>query len=77
MGLPGGTVRFREPVTEAVKRVALDELRLTVRVGDLLGYIEYPSHYDNGVDAPLGLAFRGQSPSADMAYESDLRSDCG
>ena len=42
--LPGGTVRFGEPVVEAVRRVAQDELGLTVSVGRLLGYIEYPSH---------------------------------
>ena len=27
-------------------------------VGELLGYIEYPSHYDHGLDLPVGLAFR-------------------
>ena len=32
--LPGGTVRFGEPVVDAVRRVARDELGLTVRVGD-------------------------------------------
>ena len=31
--LPGGTVRFGEPVTGAVRRVALDELGLTVALG--------------------------------------------
>ena len=32
--LPGGTVRFGEPVTEAVRRVALDDsLRLTLSEG--------------------------------------------
>jgi len=55
--LPGGTVRFGEPVVEAVQRVAQDELDLRVEVGDLLGYIEYPSHYNNGLDSPVGLAF--------------------
>ena len=55
--LPGGTVRFGEPVVDAVKRVARDELELTVTVHELLGYIEYPSHYDNGLDSPVGLAF--------------------
>jgi ADP-ribose pyrophosphatase YjhB (NUDIX family) len=55
--LPGGTVRFGEPLVEAVARVARDELALTVEVGDLLGYIEYPSHYENGLDCPVGLAF--------------------
>jgi len=56
--LPGGTVLFGEPVVEAVKRVARDELRRDVAVGELLGYIEYPSHYENGLDSPVGLAFR-------------------
>jgi ADP-ribose pyrophosphatase YjhB (NUDIX family) len=74
--LPGGTVRFGEPVTEAVRRVALDELGLTVSVGELLGYIEYPSHYDNGLDSPVGLAFRSQPPIAGMPHERDLRSGC-
>lgn len=74
--LPGGTVRFGEPVTEAVKRVARDELGLTVGVGELLGYIEYPSHYDNGLDSPVGLAFRAQPSIADMPYERHLPSEC-
>jgi hypothetical protein len=50
-------VLFAEPVVEAVKRVARDELDLEVDVGALLGYIEYPSHYENGLDSPVGLAF--------------------
>ncbi len=55
--LPGGTVRFGEPLVEAVKRVALSELQIAVTVGSLLGYVEYPSHYENGLDSPVGLAF--------------------
>jgi 8-oxo-dGTP diphosphatase len=55
--LPGGTVRFGEPLTDAVTRVASEELGLSVSVGALLGYIEYPSHYENGLDSPVGLAF--------------------
>ncbi len=55
--IPGGTVLFAEPVVEAVKRVARDELGLEVGVGELLGFIEYPSHYLNGLDSPVGLAF--------------------
>jgi ADP-ribose pyrophosphatase YjhB (NUDIX family) len=74
--LPGGTVRFGEPVVEAVRRVARDELGLTVSVGELLGYIEYPSHYDNGLDSPVGLAFRAQPSIADMPDERYLRSEC-
>jgi ADP-ribose pyrophosphatase YjhB (NUDIX family) len=56
--IPGGTVLFGERLTDAVIRVARDELGLEVSVRDLLGYIEYPSHYENGLDSPVGLAFR-------------------
>jgi 8-oxo-dGTP diphosphatase len=67
--IPGGTVLFGEPLIEAVKRVTLDELRLEANVGELLGYIEYPSHYENDLDSPVGLAFRTEPvdgvPSAD------------
>jgi ADP-ribose pyrophosphatase YjhB (NUDIX family) len=73
--LPGGTVRFGEPVVEAVKRVARDELALTVSVGQLLGYIEYPSHYQNGLDSPVGLAF-STTAAGDMSDERDLPSEC-
>ncbi len=55
--IPGGTVLFAEPLGNAVRRVAQDELGLEVAVGELLGFIEYPSHYLNGLDSPVGLAF--------------------
>jgi ADP-ribose pyrophosphatase YjhB (NUDIX family) len=56
--LPGGTVRFGEPAVDAVRRVAEDELGLAAEPWELLGYIEYPSHYNHGLDSPVGLAFR-------------------
>ena len=58
--LPGGTVRFGERLVDAVRRVAVDELGVSVEVGPLAGYIEYPSHYENGLDSPVGLVFRAQ-----------------
>lgn len=63
--LPGGTLRFGEAVTDAVKRVADQELGLAVSVGPLLGYIEYPSHYNNGLDSPVGLAFATETGRID------------
>jgi hypothetical protein len=30
---------------------------LEIEAGPLLGYIEYPSHYLNGLDSPVGIAF--------------------
>jgi 8-oxo-dGTP diphosphatase len=56
--LPGGTVRFAEPLANAVHRVALDEIGAEVAIDDFLGYIEYPSHAQRGIDWPVGLAFR-------------------
>ncbi len=55
--LPGGTVRFGEPLRDAVSRVARDELGLEVIVREHLGFIEYPSHYESGLDSPVGIAF--------------------
>jgi ADP-ribose pyrophosphatase YjhB (NUDIX family) len=55
--IPGGTVRFGEPLVAAVERVASMELGLEIKAGPLLGYIEYPSHYLNGLDSPVGIAF--------------------
>lgn len=55
--IPGGTVRFGEPLVAAVRRVASMELGLEVEAGPLLGYIEYPSHYLSGLDSPVGIAF--------------------
>jgi hypothetical protein len=73
---PRRAVRFGEPVVEAVRRVARDELGLTVSVEDLLGYLEYPSHYDNGLDSPVGLAFSARPSIADMPDARNLRSGC-
>jgi len=56
--LPGGTVRFAEPVTDAAHRVALDEIGADVTIDNFLGYIEYPSHARLGLAWPVGLAFR-------------------
>jgi ADP-ribose pyrophosphatase YjhB (NUDIX family) len=55
--IPGGTVRFGEPLADAVARVARDELGIEVLESRLLGVIEYPSHYLGGLDSPVGLAY--------------------
>lgn len=73
--LPGGTVRFGEPAVQAVARVAADELGLAVTAGELLGYIEYPSHYEKGLDSPVGLAFRAE-PDDGPPDPARLRGRC-
>lgn len=56
--MPGGTVRFGEPLIEAVKRVAKSELGVDVKVGNKLGYIEYPELLEAGYKGwPVGMVF--------------------
>lgn len=55
--LPGGTVFFGESLKDAVKRVASRELNIEVCAVTQIGVIEYPSHYLNGMDAPVGIVF--------------------
>jgi ADP-ribose pyrophosphatase YjhB (NUDIX family) len=55
--LPGGTVYFGESLIQAVQRVAERELGITVNEVVNTGYIEYPSHYLNGMDDPVGIVF--------------------
>jgi NUDIX domain len=74
--IPGGTVLFGEPVRRAVERVGRTELGLDVEAGELLGYIEYPSHYENGLDCPVGLAFRTRLRGRSAAGAS-LPDSCG
>jgi len=71
--LPGGTVFFGERLIDAVKRVAKRELGVDVTGTKLLGYIEYPSHYEHGRDSPVGVAFltecEGEAKSNEEAAE--------
>ena len=67
--LPGGTVRFGEPLVGAVKRIAQRELGINVMAANLVGYIEYPSHSENGLDSPVGIAFEVDS------YKENIRSN--
>ena len=72
--IPGGTVLYGEPLVDAVTRVARTELGLAVVVGELLGYIEYPSHVQAGIDSPVGMAFA--ATAADLAAAATLPENC-
>jgi ADP-ribose pyrophosphatase YjhB (NUDIX family) len=39
--LPGGRVRFKESITQAIDRIALGELNIKVRVIKMLGFMEF------------------------------------
>jgi len=55
--LPGGTVRFGELMVGAVQRIAKRELDIEVEEAKNVGYIEYPSHFEHGLDSPVGIVF--------------------
>ena len=71
--LPGGTVRYGEPLVEAVARVGADELGATVIPRDLLGVIEYPSHLAAGIDWPVGIAFACDAGGHPMTESDSMR----
>ncbi len=56
--LPGGTVYYREKVEASVKRIAQDELGISVKVLKLLGYTEcFSEEKERGYGYSVGLAF--------------------
>lgn len=55
--LPGGTVRYAESMSDTTKRITKRELGIDVKTLKNVGYIEYPSHYNNGLDSPVGIVF--------------------
>lgn len=69
--LPGGTVYFGESLLIAVKRVARREIGIDVTRAEFLDYVEYPSHYLNGLDSPVGLAFKVTDYSGNAAFNGE------
>jgi ADP-ribose pyrophosphatase YjhB (NUDIX family) len=74
--LPGGTVRFGEPMIVAVNRIALRELGVKVKQVENNGYIEYPSHYLNDLDSPVGIVFEVKKYSGQLTINEEAL-DCG
>ncbi len=67
--IPGGTVYMNESLEEAVQRVALDELGVTVAIDKLVGHIIYPSIKDQkegGIGWPIGAAFLTHITDGDL-----------
>lgn len=55
--LPSGTVQFGETLQQAVARVARREVGAHVKKAELRGYIDYPSHFEHGMDCVVGIVF--------------------
>lgn len=56
--LPGGTVLYGEKVVDTIKRVAQEELSISVKPQKLLGYIEFPSEEkERGFGHTVSMAF--------------------
>jgi len=73
--LPGGTVFFGEKLEEAVKRVALDETSLKVKVQEIFGPIEYSSESAFGHSIsiaflvnPIGGKLRGSWQAKEIEF---------
>jgi 8-oxo-dGTP diphosphatase len=67
--IPGATVRFGERLTDAVWRIARDELGVDVVINRFLGYLEYPGYLYAGQGWPVGLAFMAQlTPSCSESF---------
>ena len=69
--LPGGTVRFGELMTDAVRRIAKRELKIDVTEIIDKGYIEYPSHFQNDLDSPVGIVFEVQKFSGEPSINEE------
>jgi|SRR3989344_1632250 len=56
--LPGGTVLYGEKIADTIRRVAEEELGVSVSVQKLLGYIEFPSEEkERGFGHTVSMAF--------------------
>jgi 8-oxo-dGTP diphosphatase len=71
--LPGGTVRFGEPLLHAVRRIARREIGVDVVQARDNGFIEYPSHYLNGLDCPVGIVFEATRYTGEASVNHEGR----
>ena len=58
-------------MTNAVKRIAKRELGINVESLENKGYIEYPSHYKNDLDSPVGIVFEVISYSGNLTTNQE------
>lgn len=71
--LPGGTIYFGESLLEAAARLAKREMGIKIHDPKMVGYIEYPSHYKNGLDHPLGFVFQVTQFDGDLNTNKEAK----
>lgn len=72
--LPGGTVYFGEAMIDAVRRIARRELHIEIEKAKDVGCIEYPSHYQNGLDSPFGVVFEVEEYKGGLSANEESES---
>lgn len=71
--LPGGTVYYREKATDAVHRVAKEELGIEVEIEKFHGYLEYPSEEkERGFGYTVTLVFVCKMKSNDISLDDQV-----
>ena len=69
--LPGGTVLYGERITDAIKRIANEELGASVIVDKLMGYIEYAEEKERGFGWGISMVFLCSSTGSEMRPNED------
>ncbi len=69
---PGGTVHYKESLRNAVKRLAKEEINLSVEITKFFGYVEY-LHEEKvrGFGSTVSLVFGCKLKSGQKLYESE------
>ncbi len=70
--MPGGTVLYKEKISNAAKRIAKDELGIKIEIKKLLSYIEYPKEEkERGFGYSVSLVFLCHTKSKTMRPDGD------
>jgi ADP-ribose pyrophosphatase YjhB (NUDIX family) len=69
--VPGSTVVYGEKVIDTVRRVARNELHVSIRPPEFLGYIEYNEEKQRGFGRSVSLVFLAEMRSGNPAPDKD------
>lgn len=69
--VPGSTVIYGEKIADTARRVARNELNVSIRPPRFLGYIEYNEEKQRGFGRSVNLVFLAEIKSGDLAPDED------